>query len=250
MTTCGVYQIALFDGRCYVGHSTDIKTRWRRHRWMLIESRHHAKYLQHAWDFYGPDAFLFSIVEECVAEELVAREQFWMDTLDSVFNSRPAADSQMGYRHTPETKAKIGAAIAGANNGFYGHRHPPDILEKLKGPKSEAHRAKMREAWKTRSPMTEETRAKMIAAHTGKFPTDETRAKLSAAQMGNKKALGRIVSEETRRRLSVALKGHKVSTETRRKLSAAKHGKPSYERTPEHRILMSASRRKPEIASR
>ena len=57
----------------------------------------------------------------------------------------------------------------------------------------------------------------------GEFFTmnEEARRKQSLAMMGNKNALGRVVSEETRRKISEAQKGRKFSEEQRRKMSIA-----------------------------
>jgi len=42
------------------------------------------------------------------------------------YNFLPAAGSSLGYQHTEETKAKIGAAQQGENNPMYGRtRLPP-----------------------------------------------------------------------------------------------------------------------------
>src|SRR5574344_897664 len=65
---------------------------------------------------------------------------------------------------------------------------------------SDETRAKLREAWKHRAPVSAETRAKQSAANRGKHPSDETRAKIGAAHRD------RHPSEETRAKLSNAAK--------------------------------------------
>ena len=55
---------------------------------------------------------------------------------------------------------------------------------------------------------SEETRAKIGAAHRGKIVSDETRAKLSVAFSGEKNPMyGKTLSEETRAKISAALCG-------------------------------------------
>ena len=82
--------------------------------------------------------------------------------------------------------------------------------------RSEETKAKMKESWKHRAPVSEETRAKLSEANRGKHLSGETRAKLSAANRGQHR------SEETRAKLSEAAKNRApVSEETRAKLSEA-----------------------------
>lgn len=86
---------------------------------------------------------------------------------------------------------------------------------------SEETCAKMRASWKTRGPVSEETRAKLSAAKTGR-----PRPAFSAA---------------TREKIRVASKGREVSTETRAKIGAANKGRSH---TPEAKAKISLARRK------
>ena len=73
---------------------------------------------------------------------------------------------------------------------------------------------------------SDETKAKMSAAHKGKKLSEEAKSKLSAANKGkpswNK---GKHLSEETKAKLSAAKKGKKRSEEWRAKIGAAHKGK-------------------------
>src|SRR5690242_10643411 len=85
--------------RYYVGQSTDIEKRWVDHRVVLRGNRHHSKFLQNAWNKAGEDAFEWLILHLTDdADELTALEQWYIDTLPSVFNARPAADSMLGFK--------------------------------------------------------------------------------------------------------------------------------------------------------
>lgn len=108
--------------QCYVGHTTmPIGDRWKAHRYHLNVGTHHSSYLQRAWLKDGASQFVFEVVEECPDEDKVVREQFYMDTLNSVFNGRPAADSNLGYKYTDEQKARM--SLAQQNNLLAGqHR--------------------------------------------------------------------------------------------------------------------------------
>ena len=72
---------------------------------------------------------------------------------------------------------------------------------------SEATRAKLSEAWKTRT------------------VSEETCAKISQAAKGNQRAKGKTPSPEVREKLRVANLGKSLSLETKAKLSAARVGK-------------------------
>ena len=64
LTTSGVYQILCIPtAKIYVGSSLNISERWWEHRWDLRRGTHHSRYLQRAWDKYGEEAFVFSILE-------------------------------------------------------------------------------------------------------------------------------------------------------------------------------------------
>ena len=77
---------------------------------------------------------------------------------------------------------------------------------------------------------TNETLAKLSAAHMGHTTSPGTRAKISAAMMGNKHGLGSHHSEAAKTKISAAQKGnthwlgHHHSVGTRAKMSAAQMG--------------------------
>jgi group I intron endonuclease len=111
----GVYQIInTVDGKVYVGSAMYLPQREASHRYYLRKGNHHCVHLQRAWNRDGEDAFAFEVLEEVSdPERLIEREQYWMDAFDVVktgYNITPVAGSVLGFRHTTETKAKIGAA--------------------------------------------------------------------------------------------------------------------------------------------
>jgi group I intron endonuclease len=104
---CGIYQIRCnASGLAYVGSSKKIYSRWTDHRRYLRKGDHHTPYLQNAWNKYGEGAFEFLIIEECAQDELEAREQHYIDTLQPAFNSVTDVKRRSG----PEQRAKIAAA--------------------------------------------------------------------------------------------------------------------------------------------
>lgn len=153
---CGIYAIhSEVNGRTYVGQSSNIPVRWYRHRLYLRNGEHDNPHLQNAWNLYGPEAFEFSVIEECPVDQLLIREQFHMDLCPDNYNICPAAGSRLGATHTAESRGRMRAAKIG-NTHRVGRVH------------------------------TSESRSKMSASHTGLKATDESRAINSAAQTGRK----------------------------------------------------------------
>lgn len=59
-----IYKIVnLLNGKFYVGSTTNMKERFRRHRILLRGNRHHCKHLQAAWNKHGEGNFVFVVVE-------------------------------------------------------------------------------------------------------------------------------------------------------------------------------------------
>lgn len=80
----GIYKIEnKANGKVYIGQSIDIDNRWKNHRCELRRNAHYNDHLQRAWNKYGEDSFVFSIIEECVETELDEKEIYWIDYLHS-----------------------------------------------------------------------------------------------------------------------------------------------------------------------
>lgn len=80
----GVYEIRnMKTGDHYIGSSEHIEHRWARHKQLLRAGLHHSKALQHAWNSYGQEAFVFEMREHIADEvdrltreaELIASER-------------------------------------------------------------------------------------------------------------------------------------------------------------------------------
>ncbi len=76
----GVYKIQnVQDGRCYYGSSVNIEKRFTQHLKTLSNNTHHNNHLQRAWNKYGKEAFTFTVVEECELDQILVREQYYLD---------------------------------------------------------------------------------------------------------------------------------------------------------------------------
>lgn len=195
VTVC-VYMIKNINtGKFYIGSAKDFKGRVRGHRRLLNKGCHHSIYMQRAWGKYGSCNFLFVILERVNAiEDLIKREQFYIDKMRPAYNTCKIAGSRLGCKANMETRRKLSMVRIGNKNAL-GYRH------------------------------TEETKRKIAEASRRKVWSDESREKLSASRKGQR------LTEETRRKLSEARKGIRIygwkpSDETRAKWSRQRKGRP------------------------
>ena len=56
---------------------------------------------------YGYSEFRFDILEYCSKEEVLAREQYYLNLLSPEYNILKFAGSSLGYKHTSETIEKF-----------------------------------------------------------------------------------------------------------------------------------------------
>lgn len=255
MVTSGVYTIrCAVSNRVYVGSSQRIESRWAVHRLRLRQGRHHSKTMQHSWEKHGENAFVFEIIERVDnADNLVPREQAWIDKLDASgrggFNMRPIAESTRGFKRSREAIEK-GAAR------HRGMKRPPRSIEWT---------AKQRAAH-LGMPISEETKEKLRLSRTGRRHTAEAKAKIAASKIGiklppitdeHREKLRAAAGVRTPARVLASARGHKhteetrqkmrkpKSEETRRRMSIAQSNRPprpGHPQTLEARALISASR--------
>jgi group I intron endonuclease len=125
---CGVYQVTnVINGKFYIGSSQDISKRWIFHTCKLRKGMSYNPRLQEDWNRYGGNSFKISILEECLPEELFAKEQIWIDKLSAVengYNYHPRADSCLGYKRTQEQNERNAKSIKEAFKS-------PEIRKKL-----------------------------------------------------------------------------------------------------------------------
>jgi group I intron endonuclease len=87
----GIFQIKnIKTGKILLGSSTNLHGPLNKHRFMLSVGSHDNAALQADWKAFGPDAFIFEILEEvkpsddpafCLDDELTLLEQIWLEKL-------------------------------------------------------------------------------------------------------------------------------------------------------------------------
>lgn len=177
--TSGVYAITSGDGRRYIGSAVDLKKRWREHWRGLEEGRHHSRFMQRAWRKRGRRDFQFTVILLCDRENLLEYEQACLDAFKPEYNTVSVAGSQLGYRHTHETRRKLSESRRrNPSSWMKGKKHSPESLEKM----SAGRKGK---GGGLRSP---EWREAIGRAHKGRVISQGQRAKISETLKGHKQS--------------------------------------------------------------
>jgi group I intron endonuclease len=144
--TAGVYKARCIPtNKIYIGSSENIAKRCRQHVSDLNAQRHRNIHLQRAWNLYGPDAFVFSVVELTDVAVLRYREQYHLDRSQAYddrfgFNIAPGVDNRVvapetgrrisaakrGHVVTDETRSKLRAARLRQPDPRKGHKNTPE----------------------------------------------------------------------------------------------------------------------------
>lgn len=100
---------------------------------------------------YGAENFEYEIIDNAATiEELNAKEVFWIDKLNTVipngYNQCYGGNNTLGFKHRLHsrrmmslTKRKTGS-MKGKNNHYYGKKHSPEVLQKMKDAWTEERR--------------------------------------------------------------------------------------------------------------
>ncbi len=87
----GVFQVRnAVNGKVLLGSSLNLEGVFNRHRFQLSVGGHPNRALQHDWNTYGPDSFVFEVLEVVqgkddtnfdLNDELTLLEQIWLEKL-------------------------------------------------------------------------------------------------------------------------------------------------------------------------
>ena len=221
------------NGKQYVGQTIhSAEQRFSQH---CKPSETNCRLLNLALQAHGAENFTVSVLETVESpEELDEREIFWIKELNTLspngYNLKEGGQGKSGGV-CEETRRRLSLALkgkfAGENNPFFGQKHTPESLEKMRKPRqsicgqnnpnygggfSEEHRRKLSAAksgenhpWYGKH-LPEETRRKIGEKSRGRKLSPEARAKISAAKLGTK------ASEETKQKLSLIRKGKRMGS--------------------------------------
>lgn len=115
----GVYKILNKQtGKFYIGSSINIDNRFKQHIRKLNSNNHDNDHLQKSWNKYGISNFTFEIVEYTEIENLIIREQYYLDKLlyadennnkfsEIGYNILRCSSNTLGFRFSEESKFKM-----------------------------------------------------------------------------------------------------------------------------------------------
>lgn len=114
----GIYTItSLIDNKIMVGQSVNINNRLGQHLYHLKKGTHDNPHLQKSFIKYGESNFLFESLVHIETNYLFSEENLWCNLLNTHnhnfgYNIR-STNPNGSYRHSKETKIKIGLAHKG-----------------------------------------------------------------------------------------------------------------------------------------
>ena len=135
-------------GNRYIGSAARcLYTRYHQHKSDLLKNKHGNRYLQNAWNKYGPEVFEFWVMEEHEPKYCAGMEHWWLQMAMPEYNLNTNTITRLGARLSEETKAKMRGRKA-----------------------SDETRAKIREA-RTKQEFSEEVLARRAKSIAEKFNT-------------------------------------------------------------------------------
>lgn len=119
-----VYKIVnSVTGDFYIGSSVDFGFRKWSHLNDLRLNKHHSPILQNSYNKHGEDKFKFEILETFSSPEtLIAREQFYIDTLKPRYNISQVAGSTLGLKHSEQARLNMSKAHKCLTKEQRGHK--------------------------------------------------------------------------------------------------------------------------------
>ncbi len=133
----GIYKITNnINDKIYIGNSFNFRKRFWEHDNALKRNRHHSIIFQRFYNKYLNVILKFEKIEVCEKEQLLVREQYFMDFYQSYntkfgYNICKIANSRLGCKHSAETRQKMKGMNTGEKNGMYGKT----ISEEIKAQK-------------------------------------------------------------------------------------------------------------------
>lgn len=146
-------------GAFYIGSTMDFNHRkWRHERNFKLDKHPNSKIKYHVRK-YGPGDLLIEVLEIIPDPTcLMIMEQQYIDSMTPTLNVRLIAESNRGFKHTKETKKKIGLRHKGVpkseeckkkiSSARTGKRWTIEMKEQYKGSRTGIKRPPFSEKWK------------------------------------------------------------------------------------------------------
>lgn len=110
----GIYKIINnLNNKIYIGSAVNFTSRKNHHLSFLRRNKHGNNYLQKSFNKYGELNFIFELIEQCNKENLLNREQYYIDNLNPQYNMCKIAGSNFGIKRSKETCEKLRVSNTG-----------------------------------------------------------------------------------------------------------------------------------------
>jgi len=128
----GVYEIInTINGNRYIGSSVRITSRLSAHKCRLRQNKSHNKHLQSAYSKYGEESFMFRPLLYCDPKNVLMYEQMCLDGMQSNYNKTKSAESPFtGCKLSEEQKKQIGLRSLG-NKYSLGRKNSPETIARM-----------------------------------------------------------------------------------------------------------------------
>lgn len=110
----GIYKIEnIVNNKIYIGSCSNFNIRKGSHLCLLRQGKHHSIKLQRSFDKYGEINFIITLIEKCEKENLIIREQYYIDILKPFYNICLVAGSTQGRVFTDLHKERLSKSLTG-----------------------------------------------------------------------------------------------------------------------------------------
>ena len=182
----GIYMLTnKLTNDIYIGQSVDISKRFRNYFNLNYIKSKGSFIISRALIKYGYSNFSVTILEYCDKSDLIIREQYYFNKLNSQYNILKIPGSYRDFKHSEETKTKISKSLKGIykkeKSALFGRTHTEETRKLMSLKKA-----------RNNNPLFGKTQSK------------------DTIELIRQKALGRIHSEETKLKMS-AVRGNPVN---------------------------------------
>ena len=210
---CGVYQLTnKLNGKRYIGSGVNLAKRLANYyskshiETTLLRSKMPV-YL--AVVKYGINNFKIEILEYCDKSVVLERETYYIGKLNPEYNILKVGGSCLGFKFTGESLEKLKIHLAKVHASRKGCKH------------SEETKIRMRLSAAKREEVTAEVRAKISSSLLGRKGRKHSEETLAKMRESHSKRIKNPVSEESKAKMLAALINRECSIETRAKMSKA-----------------------------
>lgn len=121
----GIYKIVNVNNqKIYVGSSINIEKRKCDHFINLKNNKHPNIHLQRSYNKCGENNLKFEIIEKCSIDNIIEKEQYYIDILNPEYNICKKAYSKLGVTTSNETRIKM-------SNSQKGRKHKEESKIKI-----------------------------------------------------------------------------------------------------------------------